>query len=132
MGMGKFRDPMALSQFLGSLLGVLVAFNLGVTDEQAALWLAAIMGVVAAINAAFVRPISPALITGAVTVLADLIAGYGFEIGAEKVSAVNLAIAMGLAFFFVRPNSTPKADPAAGQGIPERVATEIRTGSPVL
>lgn len=130
--MGKFRDPMALSQFLGALLGVLVAFNLGVTDEQAALWLAAIMGAVAAVNAVFVRPIAPALITGAVTALADLVGGYGFEIGAEKLSAVNLAIAMGLAFFFVRPNSTLKADPAAGQGVPEKVATDIRTGSPVI
>lgn len=125
--MEKFRDPTALLQFLGALLGVVVAFNVGLTDEQAALWLAAITALFTAVNAFLVRPIAPAAITGAVSAVASLIAGYGFEIGAQRVSAINFAVTMGLALFFARPNSTPISDPQSGQGVPVAVANQIRT-----
>lgn len=122
----KFRDPTLLIQFIGALLSVLVAFNLGLSDEQAALWMAVIAGVFSAINAAVVRPISPAAFTGLVTAVAALVGGYGFEIGPEKLSAINFAVTMGIALFFTRPNVTPVKDPQAGQGVPEGVVTSIR------
>lgn len=124
--MGRFRDPTLVTQFLGALLGVLVAFNLGLTDEQAALWMAVIAAVFTAINAVLVRPITPAALTGLVTAVAALIGGYGFEIGPEKLSAINFAVTMGLAFFFTRPNVTPKADPQPGQGVSTVMASRIR------
>lgn len=124
--MGKFRDPTILLQFLGALLGVLVAFNLGLTDEQAALWMAVIAAVFSAINAVMVRPIAPAAFTGLVTAVATLIGGYGFEIGPEKLSALNFAVTMGIALFFTRPNVTPTSDPQAGQGVPPVVAARTR------
>jgi hypothetical protein len=130
--MSKFRDPTALLQFVGALLGVLVAFNLGLTDEQASLWLAAISALFTAVNAVMVRPITPAAITGLVSAVATLIAGYGFEIGAERVSAINFAVTMALALFFARPNVTPVSDPQPGQGVTTAVASRIRGGSPVV
>lgn len=115
--MDRFRDKALLLQFAGSLLGVLVAFQLGVNDEQAGLWLAAINGVISAISAVFVRPLSPTIISGAFMALAALVGGYGFELTPEKLSAINLALVMAVTFFFIRPNSTPASDPQPGQGI---------------
>lgn len=124
--MARFRDPTLLLQFIGAVLGVLVAFNLGLTDEQAALWLAAIAAIFSAINAVMVRPIAPAAFTGLIAAVVALIAGYGFEIGPEKVSAINFVVTMGIALFFTRPNVTPVSDPQPGQGVSTAVASRIR------
>lgn len=115
--MHRFRDPAMLTQFAGAAIGLLVAFNFGVTDEQAALWLTAIMMAVSAVSAALVKPWSPSILTGLISSAAALTAGYGFEIGAERVAAVNLFVSMAIAMWFMRPNSTPKSDPAIGQGV---------------
>lgn len=123
---------MLVSQFVGAVIGVLVAFNLGVNDEQAALWLAAINALVALATAIIVRPVAPALVTGAFTATVMLTAGYGFELAPQQVSAINLVLAMGLAFFFTRPNSTPASSPALGQGVTSKdVAVSPSTHRPV-
>lgn len=115
--MHRFRDPAMMAQFVGAALGLLVSFNLGVTDEQAALWLTAIMMLVSAVSAALVKPWSPSILTGLISSAAALTAGYGFEIDPGQVGAVNLFVSMAIAMWFMRPNSTPKADPAVGQGV---------------
>ena len=40
--MARFRDPTLLIQFIGAVLAVVVSFNVGLSDEQAALWMAVI------------------------------------------------------------------------------------------
>jgi hypothetical protein len=129
---GKFRDPTLLIQFLASILGVVVALNVGLSDEQAALWLAGINALFGAINAVFVRPIAPAMFTGLVSAAAAIVAAYGFEIRPELLAAINFAVVNGIALFFTRPNVTPVSDPQAGQGVPEKVATQIRSGTSVV
>lgn len=130
--MNRFRDPVLVAQFVASALGVLVAFKMGVNDEQAALWLAGFNAVVAAVGAFVVKPVSPSVIGGAFNALAALVGGYGFELPPEQLAALNGLIAMAVVFFFVRPNSTLAADPQPGQGVPLAVASRTKAGVPPL
>jgi hypothetical protein len=101
------REPVLYIQFIAAVLGVGVSLGFSwLTGEQAALIVAAINAVFAAWTAALTRPIAPAVFTGAVTALAALVTGYGANLSAEFVGAINLVVVAGLAVL-VRGNVTP-------------------------
>lgn len=123
--MHRFRDQAMMSQFVGAMLALLVAFNLGVSDEQAALWLSAITMLFSVVAAALVKPWAPSIFTGLISSAASLAVAYGFEIDPGQLGAVTFAVSMGVGMFFMRPNSTPKSDPAVGQGVTSKDAPGV-------
>lgn len=87
------REPALWIGFIGAALTVLTALNVeGFSDEQVALVVAALGAITGAVQAAFTRPIAPGVFTAAVTALAALAIGYGFEVPAAVVGAVNMAL----------------------------------------
>src|SRR3954471_18934552 len=105
--MSPRREPTLLIQALAALLGVGVAVGLpGLSAEQAALIIAAITAIAAAVNATMVRPMAPAVFTGAVGAVAALVAAYGFEVSQEVVGAVQAFVVTALALI-ARNQVTP-------------------------
>lgn len=87
------REPALWIGFIGSALMVLTALNVeGFTDEQVALIVGGLGAVAGAVQAIFTRPIAPGVFTAAVTALAALAVGYGFEVAPALVGAVNMAV----------------------------------------
>jgi len=85
---------------------------------QAGLVNAAIAGVVGAINAYAVRPISPIAFTYAIAAIVNLLAAYGITIPEATLAAINGLVVPILALL------------SRGQVSPEE--TRITTGSPPL
>lgn len=84
------REPTLWLQALAAVLGLVVTFGWDqLTAEQAALWVAAGTAVVAAVNAALVRPVAPVAFTGLVAAVAALAAAYGFGATQEQVGMVQ-------------------------------------------
>ncbi|MEU4367570.1 hypothetical protein [Micromonospora chersina] len=104
------REPALIIGAIGSLITVLAALNLPGLSAGAAAALTAL--VTAGVTAWTTRPIAPALYVGVVAAAAALLAEYGFHVSDAAVAAIGGAIVAGFALFGVRPQVTPKADPA--------------------
>lgn len=113
------REPTLWLQFIAAVAALLVTFEWdGLSAEQAALWVAALTAVVAAVNAALVRPVAPVAFTGLVAAVAALAVGYGLDVTAEQVGMVQAVTVAGLALL-VRDQVTP-VGPATGAALPRR------------
>lgn len=87
------REPtlwLAVLTAVISLAGTLGFRLLGA--DQAALWNAAILAIVGAINAFVVRPIAPAAFTYAVAAIVQLGAAYGLSVTDPQLSMINALI----------------------------------------
>ncbi|OKI52844.1 hypothetical protein [Micromonospora sp. CB01531] len=104
------REPALVIGAIGSLITVLAALNLPGLSAGAAAALTAL--VTASITAWTTRPVAPSLYVGVVAAVATLLAEYGFHVSDQSVAAIGGAIVAGFALFGVRPQVTPKADPA--------------------
>jgi small basic protein len=92
------REPTLVLQAISALLGIFVALGIpGLSAYQAAAIIAALTAVIAAINAALVRPVAPAAFTGLVTAVATLVAAYGLDLTQQLVGAVQLTVVTVLA-----------------------------------
>jgi lipopolysaccharide export LptBFGC system permease protein LptF len=83
------REPALITGALSAALSLVVTLGVGLSVNQAGAWTAVISGVFAVVTAVTTRPIAPAAFTGLVTVAADLLAGYHFDVSAGTVAAVN-------------------------------------------
>jgi hypothetical protein len=71
-------------------LSLLVALGFhGLTADQATLIVAAITAVGGVITAVSTRPVAPAAFTALVVAVADLLAGFHFNVSAGTVGAIN-------------------------------------------
>lgn len=104
------REPALVIGAIGSLITVLAALNLPFLSAGAAAAITAL--VTAGVTAWTTRPAAPALYVGVVAAAASLLAEYGFDVSDQVVAAVGGAIVAGFALFGIRPQVTPKADPA--------------------
>lgn len=105
------RDPSAIIAVLASLAQVLVVFNLGLTNETAALVIAAITaagGIVTAVSVSKEKLI--AAITGFAQSFFALLLGFGVELAAEQVSAL-MAVVTVVAGLFLRTQVLAKVRP---------------------
>jgi hypothetical protein len=101
-------EPALILAVISSGVGLLVTFNIGLTSDQAALWIAVITAVFAAATALLVRPVSPAVFSGVVTAAAALLVGYHFHVNPDTVSSLN-AVLTGIMMLIVRGHVSPVA-----------------------
>lgn len=91
------REPALVLGAVSAALSLAVAFGVpGLTDVTATLMVALITAVFGAITAAITRPVAPAAFTAVVTAAAALLVGFGFDVSAEMVAAVNGVVLAGL------------------------------------
>jgi hypothetical protein len=83
------REPALWISVISGALSLVVSLGVGLDATEAAAWVAVITAVFGAITAALTRPIAPAAFTALVTVTADLLAAYHFDVSAGTVAAVN-------------------------------------------
>lgn len=84
------REPALWIAVLSAALSLVATFGLGwLTTEQAALIVAAINAIAAAITAWAVRPVSPAVFTGAVAAVMAVVSAYGLDVSDGTLAAIN-------------------------------------------
>lgn len=87
------REPALWIAAITAGLGVLVTLGLdGLSAEQAAAIVAVLNAAAAIWLALLVRPIAPAVFSGAVSAGAALLLAYGLPVPPETVGAVNLVV----------------------------------------
>ena len=111
------NEPAVVLAVISAGLSLLVTLGVGgLSDNQAAGWVAVISAVFAIVSAWRTRPIAPALFTGLVQVVAALLAAYHFDLSAGTVGAINVfvvAVLTLLARGQVSPAPTARLRPAA-------------------
>ena len=113
--MNPNSEPVLVTGFLSSVLGLAVTLGIGgMTSNQAGAITAVIAAVFAAVAAVRTRPIAPAAFTGLVAVLADLAAAYGFHLSAGTTGAVN-ALVMSLLMLITRGHVSPVSTAATAK-----------------
>lgn len=83
------QEPAVVLGVISAALSLVVTLGVGMTSNQAGLWVAIISGVFAAITAWRTRPIAPAAFTGLVTIAAALLGAYHFNVAPATVGAIN-------------------------------------------
>lgn len=102
------REPAAWIGFAGAVLTALAGLNLpGLNAGQAS---AIVAFLTAALIAATTRPITPALLTGGITVLVALLAEYGTNVPEQWIATVT-AVSLAVLSFILRGQVTPASDP---------------------
>ncbi|MFC4146625.1 hypothetical protein ACFO0M_10190 [Micromonospora mangrovi] len=104
------REPALVIGAIGSLITVLAALGVPGLSAGAAAAITAL--VTAGVTAWATRPVAPALYVGAVAAAASLLAEYGFHVSDGTVAAIGGAVVAGFALFGIRPQVTPRSDPA--------------------
>lgn len=103
------REPALIIGFVGAVVTVLASLNLDwLNAGQAAALTSAITAVVIAIAT---RPIGPSVFVAAFTAVYALVAEYGLHWSDQTIAAISGLILAGFAFFGIRPQVTPAADP---------------------
>lgn len=102
------REPTVYITFIGAVLAYLVTYNIdGLSTVQAAAVMSALSAIVALVNAIVVRPVTPAVVNGAVVALTGLVVAYGFNVTPEQVAALQAIGLAALGLFAVRPQVVP-------------------------
>jgi len=86
------REPALIAAVVSAALSLVVTLGVGLTATQAGAWTAVISGVFAVVTAVLTRPVAPAAFTGLVTVVADLLGAYHFDVSAGTVAAINTTV----------------------------------------
>lgn len=103
------REPALSVGALSAALSLIVALGIGgLTSEQAALIIAAITAVGGVVTALATRPIAPAAFTALVVAVADLLAGFHFDVEPGMVAAVN-GVVLAVLTLITRHQVTPVA-----------------------
>lgn len=105
-------EPALYAGGLSSILAFLVAIRFhGLSTDQASLIVAAFAAVSGAVTSVFTRPLAPGLITGAVTALFDLAAGFHFSAQPDVIAAVN-----GVVLFVLSVLTSTRVSPTSRTG----------------
>lgn len=110
------REPAAWAALAVALVSALATWkgNPLVTDEQLPLVVAVVDALAAAVVAARVRPIAPSVVTGVISAVGALLAGYGVTIiPHDFIGVVNAVLVPAVLGLIARDQQTPKVDPAA-------------------
>lgn len=109
--MPRTSEPALILTVISAALSLIVTFNIGLTSEQAGLWVAVITAVFGLITALAVRPVAPAAFTALVTAVGALLMGYHFHVDPAVLAQVN-SLVLALFTLGVRHQVTPltKAD----------------------
>jgi len=89
------QEPTILTQTVGALLGLAVAFDLvGFTDVQTGAVLAVVAGLSALFLAMAVRPFNYAVIMGLVQAVVVLLAEFGAELSDTQVAGIYTGVSV--------------------------------------
>lgn len=108
------REPALWLNSLAACLGLLVTFNVGLTEVQAGWLVAGTSAVLGAIAAALTRPIAVQAFTALVATVASAVGAFGFEVAPTTTAAINGCVLAVLMFITrgqvspVRPDTSAK------------------------
>lgn len=114
------REPALWLNSLSAVLGLVVTFNVGLTQDQAGWVVAGVSAVLGAIAAALTRPIAPQAFTTLVATLASGVAAFGYNVDPTTTAAVN-GVVLSVLMFLTRGQVTPVSSPGPKHAGPHSV-----------
>ncbi|MFJ4785168.1 hypothetical protein [Streptomyces sp. NPDC088794] len=105
------RDPVLFLNSLSGILGLVVTFNVGLTENQAGWLVAGMSAVLGAIAAAMTRPIAVQAFTTLVATVASAVAAFGYDVAPTTTAAIN-GLVLAVIMFITRGQVSP-AKPGA-------------------
>jgi hypothetical protein len=112
------REPALALNTLSAVLGLLVTFNVGLTEVQAGWIVAGTSAILGAIAAALTRPIAVQAFTTLVATVASAVAAFGYDVAPTTTAAINGAL-LAVIMFITRGQVSP-ASPAAPASQPAK------------
>lgn len=110
------REPGLALNTLSAVLGLLVTFNVGLTENQAGWIVAGTSAILGAIAAALTRPIAVQAFTTLVATVASAVAAFGYDVAPTTTAAINGAL-LAVIMFITRGQVSPsKPDAPATAG----------------
>lgn len=111
------REPALALNTLSGILGLIVTFNVGLTQNEAGWTVAGASAILGAIAAALTRPIAVQAFTTLVATVASAVAAFGYNVAPTTTAAINglvLAVLMFITRGQVSPSSpaSPASQPA--------------------
>lgn len=100
------REPALWLNSLSAALGLVVTFNVGLTQDQAGWIVAGVSAILGAIAAALTRPIAVQAFTTLVATLASAIAAFGYDVAPTTTAAIN-GVLLAVLMFLARGQVTP-------------------------
>jgi hypothetical protein len=100
------REPALWLNSLSAALGLVVTFNIGLTEAQAGWIVAGVSAILGAIAAALTRPIAVQAFTALVATVASGVAAFGYEVQPTTTAAVNGAV-LAILMFVTRGQVSP-------------------------
>ncbi|MFI2761430.1 hypothetical protein ACH5A3_21550 [Streptomyces echinatus] len=110
------REPALYLNTLSAVLGLVVTFNVGLTENQAGWIVAGVSAILGAIAAALTRPIAVQAFTTLVATVASAVAAFGYDVAPTTTAAIN-GLVLAVLMFLTRGQVSP-ASPAAGGQVP--------------
>ncbi|MCR8574662.1 hypothetical protein [Streptomyces sp. Isolate_219] len=100
------REPALWLNSLSALLGLLVTFNVGLTEVQAGWLVAGVSAILGAVAAALTRPIAVQAFTAVVATVASAVAAFGYEVQPTTTAAIN-GVVLAILMFITRGQVSP-------------------------
>ncbi|MER5461684.1 hypothetical protein ABT010_13540 [Streptomyces sp. NPDC002668] len=100
------REPALWLNSLAAVLGLVVTFNVGLTEAQAGWLVAGASAILGAIAAALTRPIAVQAFTALVATVASAVGAFGFEVAPTTTAAIN-GVVLAVLMFITRGQVTP-------------------------
>lgn len=100
------REPALWLNTLSAVLGLVVTFNVGLSQDQAGWIVAGVSAILGAIAAALTRPIAPQAFTTVVATVASAVAAFGYDVAPTTTAAIN-GVVLAVLMFITRGQVTP-------------------------
>lgn len=114
------REPALFLNSLSAILGLVVTFNVGLTEAQAGWVVASVSAILGAIAAALTRPIAVQAFTALVATVASAVAAFGYEVQPTTTAAIN-GLVLAVIMFITRGQVTPSRPDAPATSGPTSV-----------
>lgn len=105
------REPALVLNTLSGVLGLIVTFNVGLTENQAGWTVAGVSAILGAIAAALTRPIAVQAFTTLVATVASAVAAFGYDVKPTTTAAIN-GLVLAIIMFITRGQVTPSSPTA--------------------
>jgi hypothetical protein len=105
------RDPVLFLNSLSAALGLIVTFNVGLTENQAGWLVAGTSAILGAVAAALTRPIAVQAFTTLVATVASAVAAFGYDVAPTTTAAINGAL-LAVIMFITRGQVSPTSPTA--------------------
>lgn len=106
------RDPVLFLNSLSAILGLVVTFNVGLTEDQAGWIVAGMSAILGAVAAALTRPIAVQAFTTLVATVASAVAAFGYDVAPTTTAAIN-GLVLAVIMFITRGQVSPASPTAA-------------------